>query len=213
MTEPKDNLRGEMVLYQSPEGEIELRVRLEKESLWLSQRQMSELFGKDVRTVNEHIGNIFAESELERSPTIRKFRTVRQEGKRQVQRQIEHYNLDVIISVGYRVKSQRGVRFRQWATGVLRDHIVKGYTVNQTRLADLNQAVKLIAGTAQRRDLTGDEAKALLAVVGDYNRALNLLDDYDHQRVTRPEAAGQVTHKLTYKESLRIVGELRERFV
>jgi len=204
--------RGEIIIYQSPEGGVNLDVRLEQETIWLSQKQMSKLFAKDVRTINEHIANLFNEGELEREPTIRKFRIVRREGTRNVQREIEHYNLDVVISVGYRVKSQQGVQFRQWATRVLRDHILKGYTVNASRLRDLNQAVKLIADTAERRDLSGDEARALLAVVGDYNRALDLLDDYDRQRVTKPETSGEVVHPLEYEEALRIVERLRDQF-
>ena len=212
MSDSETTSRGVIVIYQATGGGVELDVRLEQETIWLTQKQMSELFDKDVRTINEHIGNLFKEGELEREATIRNFRIVRQEGKRQVRREIEHYDLDVIISVGYRVKSQRGVRFRQWATGVLRDHIVQGYTVNQSRLRDLNQAVKLIADTARRRDLSGDEAKALLTVVGDYNRAMELLDDYDHQRVGKPPAHGAVTHPLEYDEALRIVEQLRSRF-
>jgi hypothetical protein len=107
---------SELVIFEGDKQPVE--VRLEGDTVWLTQRQMAELFDKDVRTINEHVGNVFTEGELEREPTIRKFRTVRQEGSRQVHRQIEHYNLDVIISIGYRVKSQRGVRFRQWATRV-----------------------------------------------------------------------------------------------
>src|SRR5690554_4321496 len=116
-------------LFVSQDGKAQLEVALEQETVWLSQVQMAELFGKDVRTVNEHVGNVFQEGELEKEPTIRKFRIVRQEGKRQVQRDIDHYNLDMIISVGYRVKSQRGVQFRKWATQVLKDHLVQGYTL------------------------------------------------------------------------------------
>ena len=118
------------------------------------------------------------------------------EGNRQVRRNIRVYNLDAIISVGYRVNSKRGTQFRIWATQILRDHILQGYTVNRSRLRDLNRAVKLIADTAKRRDFSGDEAMALLAVVGDYNRALSLLDDYDHQRVSKPDVSGKVTASL-----------------
>ena len=112
-----------------------MEVRLEGETVWLSQTQIAVLFDKDIRTINEHVGNVFQEGELDREGTIRKFRTVRREGNRKVRREIEHYNLDVIISVGYRVKSQRGVRFRQWATRVLRDHLTSGYSLNEYRLA------------------------------------------------------------------------------
>jgi death-on-curing family protein len=129
-----------------------------------------------------------------------------------VARQVEYYNLDAIISVGYRVNSKRGTQFRIWATCVLRDHIIKGYSVNKKRLRDLNQAIRLITETAKRRDFSGDEAKALLRVVGEYSRALDLLDDYDHQRVRLPRAEGKVVHMLGYEEALRIVYQLWKRF-
>lgn len=138
-------------LFTSSDGQTHLEVTLEKDTVWLSQAQMGRLFDKDVRTVNEHIGNVFSEGELDRQPTIRKFRIVRQEGARQVQREIDHYNLDMIISVGYRVKSQRGVEFRRWATQVLKDHLVQGYTLNQQRLAErgieFEQVVQLLSRT------------------------------------------------------------------
>lgn len=124
---------SEIVIFEDEAHPVE--VRLEGETVWLTQKQMADLFGKDIRTVNEHIGNVYEEGELDREGTIRNFRIVRQEGKRQVQRAIEHYNLDVIISVGYRVKSHRGVRFRQWATRVLREHLTQGYSLNEHRLA------------------------------------------------------------------------------
>ncbi|WP_298438693.1 RhuM family protein [Geobacter sp.] len=120
-----------IVLYQTPDGSSSLQVHLDHDTVWLTQKQMAELFGKDVRTVNEHIRNIFKEGELDDASVIRKFRITEADGKSY---DTTHYNLDVIISVGYRVKSQQGTRFRQWATRVLHDHIVKGYTINEQRL-------------------------------------------------------------------------------
>ena len=207
-----DTTRGEIVFYQAPDGGIELEVRLKQETIWLNQKQMSLLFDKDTDTIGLHLRNIFKEGELEESATTEDSSVVQKEGRRQVRRMIRFYNLDAIISVGYRVNSKRGTQFRIWATKVLRDHIFQGYTVNQGRLNDLNQTVKLIADTARRRDLSGDEAKALLAVVGDYSRALELLDDYDHQRLQTPQTLGSVTHPLEYDEALRIVAQLRTRF-
>lgn len=212
MSEHENTSRGEILLYQSPEGDIELNVHLEKETIWLSQKQMSLLFDKDTDTIGLHLRNIFKEGELEESATTEESSVVQQEGKRRVRRKVRLYNLDAIISVGYRVNSKRGTQFRIWATRVLRDYIVEGYTVNQSRLRDLNRAVKLIADTARRRDLSGDEAKVLLAVVGDYSRALSLLDDYDHQRVSELDARGRVTQVLEYEEALRIVERLRGEF-
>jgi hypothetical protein len=150
---------NDIVIFESDVQQVE--VRLEGETVWLTQRQMGELFDKDVRTINEHVGNVFAEGELEREATIRKFRIVRQEGSRKLRRDIEHYNLDVIISVGYRVKSQRGVRFRQWATRVLREQLTQGYSLNEHRLAqlgvsELEQAVELLGTTLSRQALVSD---------------------------------------------------------
>uniref|UniRef100_UPI003984EF4B virulence RhuM family protein n=1 Tax=Bibersteinia trehalosi TaxID=47735 RepID=UPI003984EF4B len=123
-------------IYQSQDGKTQVSVQFEKETVWLSQAQMATLFGKDVRTINEHIANVFAEGELEQHSTIRKFRIVRQEGSRQVSREIDHYDLDMIISIGYRVKSPQGVAFRRWATARLKDYLVKGYALNERRLQE-----------------------------------------------------------------------------
>jgi hypothetical protein len=127
-------LPSEILLYQSPNGETRIDVRLFDETVWLTQAQMADLFDKDVRTINEHIANIYEEAELEEGATIRKFRMVRTEGTREVSREIAHYNLDVIISVGYRVKSQRGVQFRRWATQRLKEYIIKGFVMDDERL-------------------------------------------------------------------------------
>ncbi|MCM8625126.1 virulence protein RhuM/Fic/DOC family protein [Accumulibacter sp.] len=210
--EPDDASRGELVLYQAADGSVELRLRLEHETLWLSQRQMALLFDKDSDTIGLHLRNIYAEGELDEAATTEESSVVQTEGRRRVRRRARVYNLDAVISVGYRVSSRRGTQFRIWATNVLRDHLVKGYSVNAARLRDLNQAVRLVAATARRRELSGDEAQALLAIVGEYNRALELLDDYDHQRVSKPAAGATTTHELHHDEALRIVGRLRERF-
>ena len=201
--------RGQIVIYQAPDGGVEMEVRLEKETIWLNLNQLAVLFDRDKSVISRHLNKVFKDGELERKSVVAKYATTAADGKTY---QVEYFNLDAIISVGYRVNSKRGTQFRIWATRVLRDHILKGYTVNESRLRDLNRAVKLIADTAKRRDLSGDEAKTLLTVVGEYNRALELLDDYDHQRVTNPEASGKVTHPLEYDEALRIVQQLRSRF-
>ncbi len=145
------NPQTPIAIYQSADGSIATEVRLEGDTVWLSQKQMADLFDKDIRTINEHVINVFEEGELVRGATIRNFRIVRQEGKRQVEREIEHYNLDVIISVGYRVKSRQGTQFRIWASRVLKDYLVQGYTLNQQRLeaqqekmAELKQVIALL---------------------------------------------------------------------
>ena len=203
---------GEIVLYSAPDGTVSLDVRLERETVWLNQKQMAYLFDKDTDTVGLHIRNAFQEGELSEDATTEDYSVVQNEGGRQVRRTIRHYNLDVVISVGYRVKSLRGTQFRIWATKVLRDHILKGFTANERRLRELNQAVRLVASLADRRDLSGDEASALLKVVGEYSFALDLLDDYDHQRVPAPRSRARKTRAIDRDEARRIVGHLRERF-
>lgn len=157
---------NEIIIYQEEGHAVEVRLDNAHETVWLSQKQMAELFGKDVRTVNEHIKNLFSEGELEQKPTIRNFRIVRQEGSREVAREIEHYNLDVIISVGYRVKSRQGTRFRQWATRILREHLTQGWTLNRQRFEvnahELEAALALVQKAAQSPELQTDTGRGLV---------------------------------------------------
>ena len=207
--ESEPSRRGDVVMYKLPDGASALEVRLGKDSVWLTQRQMASLFGKDGDTIGVHVRNVFKEKELDRSATTEESSVVQTEGGRSVRRAVRLYNLDVIISVGYRVKSKRGTQFRIWATRVLRDHIINGYSLNQRRLAELKQAVRLVAEVAERRALSGDEGAALLAVVKDYSYALDLLDDYDHQRVSTGEVSTGPVVPVTHEEALRIVERLR----
>lgn len=197
---------GEVLVYQAEDGSALVEVRLERDTVWLTQAQMAELFGRERSVITKHVRNVFREGELAEESNVQNLHIAGSD------KPVGFYNLNVIISVGYRVKSQRGTQFRIWATRVLRDHLVKGYSINAARLRDLRQAVRLIADTARRRDLAGDEAQALLAIVGEYNRALELLDDYDHQRVAKPGPGGAAPYVLGHDEALRIVGRLRERF-
>jgi len=180
-------MSDEIIIFEEEGNVVEVRLDADHDTVWLSQKQMGELFGKDVRTINEHIKNLYHEEELEQKPTIRKFRTVQQEGSRKVKREIEHYNLDVIISLGYRVKSKQGTRFRQWATRTLREHLIQGYTLNEkllkeqnTRLSDLRNTVMLLEKTLHHQAVGEDEAKGLLKVMSDYAYALATLDRFDH---------------------------------
>ncbi len=201
--------RGELVIFKAEDGQAAIEVKLQEETVWLSQDQMTRLFDKNKRTISEHVRNVFKEKELQGKSVVRKFRTTARDGKSY---DVTHYNLDVIISVGYRVKSKRGTQFRIWATRVLREHLVKGFTINDRRLKELHQAVHLITEYAERRDLSGDEAKALLHVVEDYTFALDLLDDYDHQRVAVTAATDRSVIPVTYEEATRLIGRLRLQF-
>lgn len=203
---------GDVVLYQAEDGGPVLDVRLERESIWLTQVQMAELFGVNVPAIFKHIKNIYAVRELDSGATVSKMEIVRQEGSRKVRRAVDHYNLDMVISVGYRVNSVRGTQFRIWATKVLRQHLVQGYTVHERRLKELNQAVRLVADVAHRRTLSGDEATALLEVVADYAYALEVLDDYDHQRVRLGEVSSGPVAALDLDEARQVIARMAERF-
>ena len=197
---------GEIILYNAPDGTVKLDVQLERDTIWLSQQQMALLFDTERSVLSKHLTNIFHSGELDRTSNVQKMHIAGAD------RPVALYNLDVVISVGYRVNSKRGTQFRIWATNVLREHLLKGYTVNERRLQELNQAVRLVADVANRRELTGDEATALLHVVGEYSFALDLLDDYDYQRVVAPATGTTVIHALKYNEAVRIVKHLRGRF-
>jgi len=202
---------SDIVIFEEQEQQVE--VRLEGETVWLTQRQMAELFGKDVRTVGEHIGNVYEEGELGREGTVREFRIVRQEGKRRVTRAIEHYNLDVIISVGYRVKSQRGVRFRQWATRVLREHLTQGYSLDEHRLAqqglaELEQAVELLGQTLTRQALVSDVGQEVVGLILGYARTWRLLQDYDEGALGLPPGARPARGVLGLDEARRALDAL-----
>nr|HQV13163.1 RhuM family protein [Nitrospira sp.] len=166
-------------------GEQPVEVRLEGETVWLSQGQMAALFATSTDNISLHLKNIFSDKELDERSTTEDFSVVRQEGARQVKRRLKHYNLDAIISVGYRVSSARATQFRIWATGVLRQHLVDGYSLNQRRLQErgieFEQVVSLLARTLDSRQLVNDEGRAVLQVIGDYARSWSLLQGYDEQ--------------------------------
>ncbi|MDO9467926.1 MAG: virulence protein RhuM/Fic/DOC family protein [Thiobacillus sp.] len=197
---------GEIVLYRAADGGPALDVRLERESVWLSQAQMAELFGRERSVLTKHVNNVFKEGELDKKSNVQILHIAGSD------KPVSLYNLDVIISVGYRVKSQRGTQFRIWATNVLRQHLVQGYTVHAQRLKELNQAVRLVADVAHRRTLSGDEATALLEVVTDYAYALEVLDDYDHQRVHLGEVSAGPVAALDLDEARQVIVRMGERF-
>lgn len=192
---------GNVVLYKAPDGSISLDVKLRDETVWLNLNQMADLFERDKSVISRHLRNVYVTGELERRATVAFFATVQSEGERRVKRGIEYYNLDAILSVGYRGNSKRGTQFRIWVTRILRDYILKGYSVNERRLKELNQAIRLIADVAERRVLSGEEATALLRVVADYSFALDLLDAYDRQTVTLPKGSRRRVEGITLEEA------------
>ena len=196
-------------IYMTEDGHTQIDVRFEQDTIWLSQAQMAELFGKDVRTINEHIGNIYKEEELAQSEaTIRKFRIVRQEGSRKVKRSIDHFNLDMVISVGYRVNSKKGTQFRIWATQRLKEYLVQGYTLNQQRFdknaAELKQALALIRKAAKSPEITAEAGSALVEIVSRYTQTFLWLQRYDEGILDEPsgQAGGTLPSPADAMQSL-----------
>ena len=195
-------MKNELIIFENQK--IKLEVNMKDETVWLTQEQMSQLFGKAKSTINEHIKNIYLEGELEESNTITKFGNSEFSYK-----PTNYYNLDVIISVGYRVKSKEGITFRKWANKVLKDYLIKGYAVNEKRLEYLEKTVKLIeiANRAEER-LDNNEAKDILKVIGDFSKSLDLLDDYDHRVVKKVK--GTIDNRIIkYEDCLHLISKLK----
>lgn len=201
-------MKNEIILFE--DQNIKLEVNMKDETVWLSQQQMAKLFDSSRTNIIEHINNIYSDGELDKNSTCQDFRQVRKEGKREVARNIPFYNLDMIISVGYRVNSKRGIIFRKWANKVLKDYLLKGYVVNQKRLEYLEKTIKLIdiAGRIDT-ELKGTEAREIIKVINNYSNALNLLDEYDHKRITKPTGTKN-NKKITYEDCIDIIEKLKE---
>lgn len=209
---------NEIVIYETPEKEIKIEVHLENETLWLSQKQIAQLFDRGIPAINEHIKNIYNEKELNQTSTIRKFRTVQKEGGREVERDIDCYNLDVIISVGYRVSSLRGTQFRIWATNTLKSYLVKGYALNEKRLSEvqskfneLQTAIAFMEEKSKKELMSGQESE-LLHLLSGYAKTLTLLEAYDNGKVL--ETTGTPTKfVLTYERCKEIITEIKKTLI
>ncbi len=192
---------GDVVVYESPEGKVRVDVRFESESVWLTQLQMGAVFESTPENILMHLRNIYSSEELEETVTAKDFLVVRTEGKRPVRRKIKHYNLDAIISVGYRVNSQRAVRFRQWATRTLRDHLISGYTLNERRLAECGlvearETLELLARKLKNQSLVDETGSAVLHIITAYADTWRLLLEYDEDRLKAPTGARPATSAL-----------------
>ena len=190
---------NELVLFESQDKSISLNVPLKNDSVWLNRNQMAELFDRDVKTIGKHVNSAIRE-ELAGLPVVAKFATTAADGKTYM---VDYYDLDVIISVGYRVKSQRGVEFRKWANTVLRQYIMEGYAVNHNRILELGEVIRIMKRTQKSLD-----AQQVLAVIERYSTALDLLDDYDHQTMRRPKGS-EATYVLTYEECRSVIDSMR----
>jgi prophage maintenance system killer protein len=211
----KDNQK--IVIYQTEDGQTQIDVRLENETVWLTQAQMAELFQTDRTSIVRHINNIYTVEELNREATCAKIAQVQIEGKRTVKRNIPYFNLDMIISVGYRVNSKRGVKFRQWANKVLKEYLVKGYAVNQRihseQIGELRQLVQMLGRTIQNQQIEqNDENQALFDIVVDYTYALDTLDDYDYQRLSVGRTTQEDKFHATYENAMEAIQTLRDKF-
>lgn len=201
-------------IYQNTEG-IWIEVQFDQETIWLSQLQMADLFSKDVRTINEHVKTVYKTGELEQDQTIRKFRIVRREGKRQVKRTIDYYNLDMIISVGYRVNSKRGTQFRQWATQRLKDYLIQGYAINEKRLAErqmqvdvLKTGIRILSKMVEKQ-ATEEDGETLRL----FAKGLDLLDDYDHGQLDSKGNTVKEARFPTLKEYLDLIRKMKSNFL
>ncbi len=208
-----------IILYQSPDGRANLEVNLHGDSIWLSQSQLAELFEVNVPAISKHVRNILASGELDVLSTVSKMERVQIEGGRKVKRLHEMYNLDMTISIGYRVNSAKATRFRIWATQVLKDHIVKGYTINDQRfreqaekLTEMRQTVELMARTLASQELVSETGKDVLKVITDYAYALNLLDRYDHGTLAIDGTTRLALHVIKYDEAIAIVESMKSAF-
>lgn len=212
--------KGEIVIYRTEDGKAALEVKLEEQTVWLTQAQMATLFQTTKQNLSLHIRNVYAEKELEQKSTVKESLTVRREGVRKVSRKLEHYNLDVIISVGYRVKSRHATQFRIWATNVLRDHLVKGFTLNEKRLKEskqrlkeLESAVELIEKAKSTKLLTASETAGLLTVITEYTRSWLLLHQYDEGTLATKEPHRPVRFRISEDEAGKAIGQLRKNLM
>ena len=207
---------SEITIFKTEDGKTEIQVKLENDTVWLNLMQLTELFDRDKSVISRHINNVYKENELGKSSTVANFATVQFEGGRTVERNIEYYNLDVIISVGYRIKSQRGTQFRIWANKILKDYLIKGYSINEKRLVQQNEqlrqlqeSVKLLGQVLNRKELSGDESTGLLKIISDYAYALDILDQYDYQKLEITETSGKEIYQITYEEAISQIAKVK----
>ena len=211
------NNNNQIIIYQADDDQTQIDVRLENETVWLTQAQMAELFQTDRTSIVRHINKIYADDELDRDSTCAKITQVQKEGQRAVRRSIPYFNLDMIISVGYRVNSKRGIKFRQWANRVLKQYLIKGYAINERlrheQICELRQLVQVVSRTLQHREQQNTiETQDLLDVVVDYTYALDTLDNYDYERLTIDQTTKVASFHATYENAMEQIQRLRNKF-
>lgn len=211
--------KNQITIYQTKDGNTSIEVKLENDSIWLNQHQLAELFKTDRTSLTKHIRNVYKAGELDEISTCAKFAQVQTEGSRTIRREVIHYNLDLIISVGYRINSKLGTQFRIWANKILKEYLVKGYSLNETRLREQNDQLKslkntvgLLSNILENRPLNSDEATGLLRVVTDYAYALDILDKYDHQQLAIEGTTARELFIINYKEAKQAIHDLKDKF-
>jgi prophage maintenance system killer protein len=210
---------SEIKIFKAKDGKTEIQVKLDNDTVWLNQYQLEDLFQTDRSSINRHISNIYRSQELKERSTCAFFAQVQKEGSRKVTRKIKYYNLDLIISVGYRVNSKRGVEFRIWASKILKDYLIKGYALNEKRLSQQNEqllelqnAVKIISKVLNYKVLENSESTELLKIIADYAYGLEILDQYDYHKLEIQSTSGKETYQLTYTEAIEKINHVRKAF-
>lgn len=207
---------SQIQIYNSNDGHTEIEVKLEKDTVWLSLSQLTDLFLRDKSVISRHITNIFKEEELDIKSVVAKNATTAADGKIY---QVDYYNLDVIISVGYRIKSQRGTQFRIWANKILKEYLIQGYSINENalrqqnlQLQELQKTIKILSSAIQSKELTTDESKGLLSIISDYSYALDILDQYDYQSLTITGTSGNDIYRISYAEAIDHINMVRKAY-
>ncbi len=209
--------KGEIILYKTEDGKSQLDVLLEQETVWLEQGQMTKLFNQTKQNISLHISNIFKEKELDKKSVVKESLTTASDGKKY---KVNLYNLDIIISVGYRVKSKRGTQFRVWATQTLKDHLIKGYTINEKRLQEqqerwkeLQQTVEFLKRTIGKKELNNKETQGLLEIISQYTRSFVLLSKFDNESLEATSSEKKLTYEIKYKEAVTAIEELKKNLL
>jgi death-on-curing family protein len=205
-------MNNQVEIYQSGKS-TQIEVQFEGDTVWLSQAQMATLFKQTKQNISLHINNCYKEKELQKKATVKEALTVQTEGRRTVKRNIEFYNLDVIISVGYRVKSKQGTQFRQWATQRLKDYLVKGYSVNHERLQQLQQTIQLIHQSGTAAELTLPEAKGILDIINNYTQSFILLNRFDSNNLSEEKLNGNISYAIKYNDAINAIEELKKQLI
>ncbi len=200
-------------IYTNKNNQTQVKVNCDGDTVWLSLNQITELFGRDKSVISRHLNNIFQEGELEQEATVAKNATVQKEGKREVVREIEYYNLDAILSVGYRVNSKQGTHFRQWATKLLKEHLTQGYTINQKRLDQLQQTIQLISQNNNLDKFGLTEAKGLLEIIKNYSHSFILLNQFDSNSLKTDYLNQNITYEIKYTEAVEAIKELKKQLI